>query len=85
LWRDTAKAQDAATSMKITAEDMTRLGVIDGIIREPVGGAHRDPKASIQAVGDAVAAAFAALHNMDREAIRRDRQNKFLAIGRIQA
>ena len=85
LWRDTAKAQDAATSMKITAEDMTRLGVIDGIIREPVGGAHRDPKASIQAVGDAVAAAFAALHNLDREAIRRDRQNKFLAIGRIQA
>src|SRR5271166_4365035 len=85
LWRDTAKAQDAATSMKITAEDMTRLGVIDGIIREPVGGAHRDPKASIQAVGDAVTAAFAALHNMDREAIRRDRQNKFLAIGRIQA
>jgi acetyl-CoA carboxylase carboxyl transferase subunit alpha len=85
LWRDTAKAQDAATSMKITAEDMTRLGVIDEIIREPVGGAHRDPKASIQAVGNAVTAAFAALHNMDREAIRRDRQNKFLAIGRIQA
>jgi acetyl-CoA carboxylase carboxyl transferase subunit alpha len=85
LWRDTAKAQDAATSMKITADDMTRLGVIDGIIREPVGGAHRDPKASIQAVGDAIVAAFAALHNMDREAIRRDRQNKFLAIGRIQA
>jgi acetyl-CoA carboxylase carboxyl transferase subunit alpha len=85
LWRDTAKAQDAAASMKITAEDMTRLGVIDQIIREPVGGAHRDPKASIQAVGDAIAAAFAALHNMDREAIRRDRQNKFLAIGRIPA
>jgi acetyl-CoA carboxylase carboxyl transferase subunit alpha len=85
LWRDTAKAQDAATSMKITAEDMTRLGVIDQIIREPVGGAHRDPKASIQAVGDAIAAAFAALHNMDREAIRRDRQSKFLAIGRIQS
>jgi acetyl-CoA carboxylase carboxyl transferase subunit alpha len=85
LWRDTAKAQDAATSMKITAEDMTRLGVIDQIIREPVGGAHRDPKASIRAVGDAIAAAFGALHNMDREAIRRDRQNKFLAIGRIPA
>jgi acetyl-CoA carboxylase carboxyl transferase subunit alpha len=84
LWRDTAKAQDAATSMKITADDMTRLGVIDGIIREPVGGAHRDPKVSIQAVGDALTAAFAVLRNMDREAIRRDRQNKFLAIGRIQ-
>ena len=50
-----------------------------------MGGAHRDPKASIQAVGDAIAAAFAPLRNMDREAIRRDRQNKFLAIGRIQA
>jgi acetyl-CoA carboxylase carboxyl transferase subunit alpha len=85
LWRDTAKAQDAATSMKITAEDMTRLGVIDEIIREPVGGAHRDPKASIQAVGNAVTTAFAALHNMDREAIRRDRQTKFLAIGRVPA
>ena len=85
LWRDTAKAQDAATSMKITAQDMTRLGIIDEIIPEPVGGAHRDPKASIQAVGNAVAAAFGALHNMDREAIRRDRQNKFLAIGRIPA
>jgi acetyl-CoA carboxylase carboxyl transferase subunit alpha len=85
LWRDTAKAQDAATSMKITAEDMTRLGVIDEIIREPLGGAHRDPKASIQAVGNAITTAFAALHNMDREAIRRDRQTKFLAIGRVQA
>jgi acetyl-CoA carboxylase carboxyl transferase subunit alpha len=85
LWRDTAKAQDAATSMKITAQDMTRLGVIDQIIPEPLGGAHRDPKASIHAVADAVTAAFAALHNMDREAIRRDRQSKFLAIGRIQA
>ena len=59
LWRDTAKAQEAATNMKITAYDMTRLGVIDAIIPEPMGGAHRDPKASIQAVGEAVAAAFA--------------------------
>src|SRR6266700_668023 len=53
LWRDTAKAQEAATNMKITAEDMTRLGVIDAIIPEPMGGAHRDPKASIRAVGEA--------------------------------
>jgi acetyl-CoA carboxylase carboxyl transferase subunit alpha len=84
LWRDTAKAQEAATNMKITADDMTRLGVIDEIIREPVGGAHRDPKASIRAVGEAVATAFAPLRAMDRDAVRRDRQNKFLAIGRIQ-
>ena len=84
LWRDTAKAQEAATNMKITAGDMTRLGVIDAIIPEPMGGAHRDPKASIKAVGEAVAAAFVPLRAMDREAVRRDRQNKFLAIGRTQ-
>ena len=84
LWRDTAKAQEAATNMKITADDMTRLGVIDAIIPEPMGGAHRDPKASIKAVGEAVAAAFVPLRAMDREAVRRDRQNKFLAIGRTQ-
>jgi acetyl-CoA carboxylase carboxyl transferase subunit alpha len=82
LWRDTARAQDAATNMKITADDMMRLGVIDEIIPEPMGGAHRDPKASIKAVGAAVAAAFVPLRAMDRAAVQRDRQNKFLAIGR---
>src|SRR3984885_15182653 len=66
LWRDTAKAQDAASNMKITAQDLLRFGVTDQIIREPVGGAHRDPKASIQAVGDAVAEAFGGLHKRDR-------------------
>jgi acetyl-CoA carboxylase carboxyl transferase subunit alpha len=71
--------------MKITADDMTRLGVIDQIIREPMGGAHRDAKATIQAVSEAVAAAFGPLRTMDRAEVRRDRQNKFLAIGRIQA
>jgi acetyl-CoA carboxylase carboxyl transferase subunit alpha len=81
LWRDTAKAQDAATSMKITADDLMRFAVIDEIIREPKGGAHRNPDAAIQAVGEAVAAAFQSLHHMDRDAIRTHRQNKFLAIG----
>jgi acetyl-CoA carboxylase carboxyl transferase subunit alpha len=81
LWRDTAKAQDAATSMKITADDLMRFAVIDEIIREPKGGAHRNPGAAIQAVGEAVAAAFQSLHHMDRDAIRTHRQNKFLAIG----
>ena len=85
LWRDTSKAEEAATNMKITADDMTRLGVIDQIIREPMGGAHRDAKATIQAVGEAIAAAFGPLRTMDRAEVRRDRQNKFLAIGRIQA
>jgi acetyl-CoA carboxylase carboxyl transferase subunit alpha len=85
LWRDTAKAQDAATSMKITADDLMRFAVIDEIIREPKGGAHRNPGAAIQAVREAVAAAFQSLHHMDRDAIRTHRQNKFLAIGSTAA
>jgi acetyl-CoA carboxylase carboxyl transferase subunit alpha len=85
LWRDTAKAQEAATNMKITADDLMRFAVIDEIIREPKGGAHRDPKAAIQAVGQAIAAAFQSLAHMDRDAIRAHRQNKFLAIGRLAA
>src|ERR1700742_3849867 len=82
LWRDTAKAQDAATNMKITAADLTEFGIIDGIIPEPVGGAHRNPAATIASAGDAVAGALAELKDLDREAVRRQRRDKFLAIGR---
>jgi acetyl-CoA carboxylase carboxyl transferase subunit alpha len=85
LWRDTAKAQEAATNMKITAEDLMRFGVIDEIIREPKGGAHRDRKATIKAVGEAVTAALQPLIPMDRDAVRTHRQGKFLAIGRVAA
>ena len=52
LWRDTAKAQDAASSMKITAQDLLRFGVVDTVVPEPTGGAHRDPAAAIAAAGD---------------------------------
>ena len=82
LWRDTAKAQDAATNMKITAQDLQRLGIIDRIVTEPLGGAHRDPAAAIAAAGDAIAAALRELKGLDREAVRRQRRDKFLAIGR---
>jgi acetyl-CoA carboxylase carboxyl transferase subunit alpha len=82
LWRDTAKAQDAATGMKITAQDLTRFGVIDGIIPEPVGGAHRDPAVTIAAAGEAIAHAFSGMSGLDRETVRRQRREKFLAIGR---
>ena len=61
LWRDTAKAQDAATNMKITAQDLLRFGVIDGIVAEPVGGAHRDPPAAIAATGATHRGAFGEL------------------------
>jgi len=82
LWRDTSKAQDAATNMKITADDLARFGVIDAIVPEPVGGAHRDPAATVAATGDAIAAALGQLAGLDRDAVRRHRRDKFLAIGR---
>ncbi len=83
LWRDTTKAQDAATNMRITAQDLVRFGIIDVIVTEPVGGAHRDPTAVIAATGDALAAALTELRVLDRETLRRQRREKFLAIGRI--
>jgi len=82
LWRDTAKAQDAASSMKITAHDMVRFGIVDTVVHEPTGGAHRDPAATIAATGDAIARALGELHGLDRPTITRLRREKFLAIGR---
>jgi acetyl-CoA carboxylase carboxyl transferase subunit alpha len=82
LWRDTAKAQEAATNMKITAEDMVRFGVIDGVVPEPTGGAHRDPQAAIAATGEAIATALSELQGLDRETVRKLRREKFLAMGR---
>src|ERR1700741_321125 len=81
LWRDTTKAQDAATNMKITAADLSHFGIIDGIVTEPDGGAHRDPAAAIAATGEAVAKAFAELKGLDRENVRRQPRGKLLGIG----
>jgi len=82
LWRDTAKAQEAATSMKITAQDMVRFGVIDSVVPEPTGGAHRDPQGAIAATGEAIAKAMNELRGLDREAVRKQRREKFLTMGR---
>jgi acetyl-CoA carboxylase carboxyl transferase subunit alpha len=82
LWHDTSKAQEAATSMKITAPDLLKFEVIDAIVPEPVGGAHRDPGAAIALAGEAIADALAALRSLDRDTIRKQRREKFLAIGR---
>ena len=82
LWRDSGRAQDAATGMKITAEDLMRFGVIDAIVPEPVGGAHREPQETIRATGDAVESALSALDNLPPEDVRRQRREKFLANGR---
>src|SRR5580698_2322616 len=65
LWRDATKAQDAASNMKITAQDLLRLGVVDTVVPEPTGGAHRDPPATIAAAGAAIAEALTELHGLD--------------------
>jgi acetyl-CoA carboxylase carboxyl transferase subunit alpha len=85
LWRDTTKAQEAATNMKITAQDMQRFGVIDAVIPEPTGGAHRDPAAAIVATGEAIGQALTALNKLDRGGVRAQRREKFLAMGRSLA
>jgi acetyl-CoA carboxylase carboxyl transferase subunit alpha len=82
LWRDSTKAQEAATNLKITAQDLARFGVIDAVLKEPPGGAHRDPAAMIAATGDAIAQAFNDLRSLDAAAVRDQRRQKFLAIGR---
>jgi acetyl-CoA carboxylase carboxyl transferase subunit alpha len=82
LWRDTTKAQEAATNMKITSEDMSRLGIIDSVIDEPAGGAHRDPAAAIAATGAAIDRAFGEMKGLSRDTLRRQRREKFLNIGR---
>src|SRR3712207_4006120 len=64
LWRDPTRAQDAATSMKITAQDLLRLGVLDAIVPEPTGGAHREPQSAIKATGEAIESALQDLGNM---------------------
>jgi len=82
LWRDATRAQEAASSMKITAHDLLKLGVIDAIVDEPLGGAHRNRTAAIAAVGKAVAAALAELSGVDGPALKSGRTERFLAIGR---
>lgn len=82
LWKDAAQAPQAAEALKITAEDLKRLKLIDAIIAEPMGGAHREPQAAITAVGDAVAAALAPLTLLDPVTLRMKRREKYLEMGR---
>lgn len=88
LWKDAAgkgdnKAPDAAEAMKISAQDLLELGVIDGIIPEPVGGAHRDVELTIERLGDAVEAAISELEVLSPEELKKQRREKFLNIGRV--
>ncbi|MGQ0483810.1 MAG: acetyl-CoA carboxylase carboxyltransferase subunit alpha [Hyphomicrobiales bacterium] len=82
LWRDAARAQDAAAALKITATDMKKLGIADEIVAEPVGGAHRNPAQAIAATGEAIGRALNAFAGVSGEVLRTQRREKFLAIGR---
>ena len=82
LWRDATKARDVAQAMKITAQDLKGFGVIDEIVPEPVGGAHRDPAAAIDTAAAAIRSALTALGALDGAALKQARREKFLAIGR---
>ncbi|MBO6508322.1 MAG: acetyl-CoA carboxylase carboxyltransferase subunit alpha [Roseibium sp.] len=82
LWRDSTKAQDAAIALKITAQDLKQLGVIDGIIDEPVGGAHRAREIVIDAAGTAIESALTQMSGFSPDEIRKQRREKFISIGR---
>ncbi|AZI34869.1 acetyl-CoA carboxylase carboxyl transferase subunit alpha [Caenibius tardaugens NBRC 16725] len=81
LWRTAAKAPEAAEAMKVTARDLLKLGVIDRIVNEPVGGAHRDPRAAANALRDAIGEELDQLEKMSPDAILRMREDRFLGIG----
>ena len=82
LWRDAARAKDAASTMKITAQDLLKLGVIDEIIAEPVGGAHREPVQTIHQVGNAIEASLKDLTGLSAEEVKQNRRDRFLDIGK---
>lgn len=81
LWRTSEKAPDAAQAMKVTAQDLKRLGVIDRIVKEPVGGAHRNPAATARMLGDAIVEELDALSGKPAEVLIAAREARFLAIG----
>jgi len=81
LWRSGEFAKDAAEALKITAQDLERLGVVDGIVPEPLGGAHRNPTVALDALGKAIDEALVELVKIDGGQLRADRRDKFLAMG----
>ncbi|USG62118.1 acetyl-CoA carboxylase carboxyltransferase subunit alpha [Sneathiella marina] len=84
LWKTRDKAQEAATAMKLTAQDLLSLKVIDRIVEEPVGGAQRDVPAAINALGDAIEEELQELDKKEPGELREERRRKFLAIGRLE-
>lgn len=82
LWHEASRSQDAAVAMKITAQDLSRLGIIDDIVQEPIGGAHRDPQQMITDAGAVIESALRQMQNLSGDDLRKQRREKFLAMGR---
>lgn len=81
LWKDAEKMREAAEALRLTAQDLQKLGIIDRIVKEPLGGAQRSPKEAIEAVGKAIEAMLGELSSKKREALVKDRRQKFLDMG----
>jgi acetyl-CoA carboxylase carboxyl transferase subunit alpha len=82
LWRGARTPGEAAKALKITAQDLLAMKIVDRIIPEPAGGAHSDPDAVMKAVGDAIAVELDALEGLGPDEIRKQRAERFYAIGR---
>lgn len=82
LWRSADNAQTAAEALRLTAQDLQKLGVVDAVVEEPIGGGHRLPEETIDAVGAAVHEHLSALVGLDAAALRKQRREKFIAMGR---
>jgi acetyl-CoA carboxylase carboxyl transferase subunit alpha len=83
LWNTGEKAQDAAEALKLTAADLMKLKVVDEVVREPIGGAHRDPKGAMAALGDALEQQLRGLVGQEPGNLREQRRRKFLEIGSV--
>ena len=82
LWRSAEQAKEAAEALKLTADDLLKLGIIDEIVLEPLGGAHRDRNRTIESLGDAIESALTELSRQDGARLRAERREKFLAMGK---
>jgi acetyl-CoA carboxylase carboxyl transferase subunit alpha len=81
LWKDAEKMREAAEALRLTAQDLLKLAIIDRVIPEPMGGAQRDPNTTVRAVGSAIAAMLAEMDGKKPDALRKDRRRKFLDMG----
>lgn len=83
LWHTADKASEAAKQLKLTAQDLLALSVIDKIVSEPIGGAHRDPASTIDSLGNAINDSLAEMADMPAEELRQAREDKFLEMGAL--